>query len=163
MKITKLKIELGEYDKIPFGYGLANVRYDCLTSEYYIIPINYIVKYFTHAWYWYIRLMHKDKLFRRLRQFYINGYNHGRKLEAEKNNALAMLQSHKNDREKALEVMRICNHIFEKIAISNGDNLQVMITKIEKVDDNNYGVEWAEIIKIPMKNDGSKTKNISKN
>lgn len=45
-----------EGEKIPFGYGISIIRFDCMGYEVLPIPLNYIKRF----WYWTIQ---KTKLF----------------------------------------------------------------------------------------------------
>ena len=52
MKLIKIRLELGEGEMIPKGYGVAYRRLDRLTAVFYPIPLNLVVALLNRFWIW---------------------------------------------------------------------------------------------------------------
>ena len=75
IEISSLAANAGVY--IPRYYGFGKTAYEFDVTYYYIIPINFIVRFWKRLKWRYMKLMYKDKLLIEQQTLYYQGYSDG--------------------------------------------------------------------------------------
>ena len=77
MKFRYIQQDIAIGERIPRYLGYGKRRFDMAATFYYIIPVNFIVRFWERVVFYWFKILHEDKLRKRDNNIYADGYEKG--------------------------------------------------------------------------------------